>query len=155
MSKPVKFKAILQEATVGTGGAFVLFPFDVKETLGTTGRIPIKATVDGIPYRGSLVKYGYPQHIFPVLNAIREKIGKNIGDTIEVIIEKDTSAREIETPEDLQKALQENKLDKAFEKLSYTHRREYVQWIEAAKKVETRENRITKAVDMLKQKNQK
>lgn len=155
MGKPVKFKAILQEAAVGTGGAFVLFPFDIKETFGTTGRIPIKATVNGEPYRGSLVKYGHPQHMLPVLKAIREKIGKNIGDTIEVIIEKDTTAREIEIPEDLQKVLKENKMDKAFEKLSYTHRREYVQWIEAAKKPETRENRITKAVDMLKQKHQK
>jgi len=72
MSKQIRFSAILHEATVGTGGAFVLFPYDVEETFGMKGRIPIKATVDGEPYRGSLVKYGHPQHIFPVLKAIRK-----------------------------------------------------------------------------------
>ncbi len=90
MGKKIKFIATLQEATVGTGGAFVLFPYDVQETFGTKGRVPIKATIDGEPYRGSLVKYGHPQHIFPVLKAIREKLGKKIGDPIEVILEIDT-----------------------------------------------------------------
>jgi uncharacterized protein YdeI (YjbR/CyaY-like superfamily) len=39
----------------------------------------------------------------------------------------------------------------AFEKLSYTHKREYVMWIEEAKKEETRQRRIAKAIEMLKQ----
>jgi len=155
MNKQIKFSAVLQEASVGTGGAFVLFPFDAEQTFGTKGRVPIIATIEGEPYRGSLVKYGHPQHIFPVLKAIREKLGKKIGDTIEVTIQLDTEAREIETPADLRKALMANKLDKAFDKLSYTHRKEYVKWIEEAKKVETRENRILKAVAMIRGKGEK
>lgn len=134
---------------VGSGGAYVLFPYDVQETFGSKGRIPVRAWIEGEPYRGSLVKYGHPQHMFPVLKAIREKIGKSIGDTIEIILEADSDEREIDTPADLQKALKANKLDKAFAKLSYTHRKEYVQWIEGAKKPETRDNRISKAVEMI------
>ncbi len=152
MSKPIKFKAVIQEAAVGTGGAFVLFPFDVEKTFGKKGRIPITATIEGEPYRGSLVKYGHPQHIFPVLKAIREKLGKKIGDTIEVIIEIDKEEREIETPADLLKALKASKLDKTFDKLAYTHRKEYIKWIEGAKKAETKDNRIVKAIDMIREK---
>ena len=102
----------------------MLFPYDVMETFGSKGRIPVRALIEGETYRGSLVKYGHPQHMFPVLKAIREKIGKRIGDTIEIILEADSDEREIETPADLQKALKANKLDKAFDKLSsvsYTH----------------------------------
>jgi hypothetical protein len=155
MGKQIKFTATILEAGVGTGGAYVLFPYDVEKTFGAKGRIPIISTIDGVPYRGSIVKYGHPQHIFPVLKGIREKIGKNIGDTIEVILQRDTGEREIETPSDLKNALKANKLDKAFDKLSYTHRKEYVQWIEGAKKEGTRENRIVKAVEMIKEKTAK
>ena len=152
MGKPIKFTAKIQASEVGAGGAYVLFPFDVEELFGTKGRVAITSTIDGEPYRGSLVKYGHPQHMFPVLKSIREKIGKKIGDTIEVVILQDTEERVVDAPADLLKALKANKLDKAFSKLSYTHRKEYVKWIEGAKKAETRENRIVKAIEMIKEK---
>ena len=155
MGKQIKFTATILAASVGGGGAYVLFPYDVEETFGTKGRVPVTATIDGEPYRGSLVKYGQPQHMFPVLKGIREKIGKNIGDTIEVIMEHDTKEREIDAPADLKKAIKASKLDKDFSKLSYTHRKEYVQWVEGAKKAETRENRIVKAIEMIKEKTAK
>jgi len=149
MNKQIKFTAEIKESEVGSGGAYVLFPYDVVETFGSKGRIPVRALIEGETYRGSLVKYGHPQHMFPVLKAIREKIDKRIGDTIEIILEADSDEREIETPADLQKALKANKLDKAFDKLSYSHRKEYVQWIEGAKKPETRDNRISKTVEII------
>ena len=59
----------------------------------------------------------------------------------------------IDTPPDLQKLLKNNKtLLKFFDSLSYTHRKEYVRWIEEAKKTETRRARLKKTVEMLKQK---
>ena len=58
-----------------------------------------------------------------------------------------------ETPADLLKLLKNNKLlVKFFDSLSYTHRKEYVRWIEGAKKAETRRARLKKTVEMLKQK---
>ena len=152
MGKPIKFTATIQASEVGSGGAYVLFPFDVEKLFGTKGRVAITSTIDGEPYRGSLVKYGHPQHMFPVLKSIREKLGKKIGDTIEVVILQDTEERVIDAPVDFKKALKANKLDKVFENLSYTHRKEYVKWIEEAKQVETRENRIIKAIEMIKEK---
>lgn len=58
-----------------------------------------------------------------------------------------------ETPADLQKLLKNNKtLLEFFDSLSYTHRKKYIRWIEEAKKAETRQARLKKTVEMLKQK---
>ena len=149
MAKSVKFTATILESGVGTGGAYVLFPYDVEKTFGSKGRIPVKATIDGESYRGSLVKYGSPEHMFPILKSIREKIGKKIGDTVDISLEMDTEERDVEIPKDFKKALKEHKLDKVFLSMSYSHRREWVQWIEGAKKEETRVNRIVKAIERL------
>jgi hypothetical protein len=103
-----------------------------------------------VPYRGSLVKYGHPQHMLGLLKAIREQIGKGPGDPVDVEIWKDEEPRTLEAPADFKKAMKAAGVLPAFEKLSYTHRKEYCRWITEAKKEETRLRRLTKAVDMLK-----
>ncbi len=66
--------------------------------------------------------------------------------------EADVEPRVIEIPKDLLREMKKDKEAKAlFEKLSYTHRKEYVTWVEEAKKAETRQNRIAKTIAMLKQ----
>lgn len=145
--KTYKFQTTIGGET--TRECAIFFPYDVEKEFGTRGRVPVKATFDGIPYTGSLVKYGHPQHMLPLINSIRDQLGKNIGDTIEVTITKDESERTIETPEDFAKLLKKEKLLASFEKLSYTHRKEYIRWITEAKKEETRQRRLTKAIEML------
>ena len=133
-----------------SGGAGVLFPYDVQESFGTRGRVPIRATFDGVPYTGSLMKYGFPQHMLGITKAIREQIGKAPGDTVEVVVWKDESERKLEVPEPFLKLLKKEGLLPFFESLSYTHRKEYCRWITEAKKEETRARRLEKAVEMLK-----
>ncbi len=59
----------------------------------------------------------------------------------------------LKTPADLQKMLKNNRaLLRFFDSLAYTHRKEYIRWIEEAKKTETRQARLKKTVEMLKQK---
>ncbi len=142
-----KFKARIEGASLG--GACVYFPYNVEEEFGTRGRVPVKATFDGVPYSGSLVKYGAPQHMLGMLKSIREQIGKGPGDTVEVTIEKDETERAVEVPEEFQKLLKKEKLLSVFEKLSYSHKREYSRWITEAKREETRANRLLKAVELL------
>ncbi len=90
MEKKVKFTAVIHEGS--GGGAFVPVPFDIKKEFGK-GRVKIKATFDKEPYRGSIVNMGFKNedgticYIIGVLKAIRKKIGKDIGDTVEVEIE--------------------------------------------------------------------
>lgn len=147
--KTYKFKARIEAASVGGGGACVYFPYSVEDEFGTRGRVPVKATFDGVPYAGSLVKYGSPQHMLGLLKAIREQIGKGPGDMVDVTIQKDDDERTVEIPSDLEKLLKKEKLTSVFDKLSYTHRKEYSRWITEAKREETRANRLTKAVELL------
>jgi hypothetical protein len=145
--KTYKFTARIESA--GGGGACVYFPYDVETEFGTRGRVPVKVVFDRVPYTGSLVKYGRPEHMLPILKAVREQIGKAPGDMVEVELKKDESERTLETPADLAKILKKEKLLSFFEKLSFTHRKEYCRWIESAKRKETRTSRMTKAVEML------
>jgi hypothetical protein len=145
--KKYKFKAKIESAG---SGAYILFPYDTEKEFGTKGRVAIQATFDGVPYTGSLVKYGQPQHMLGILKGIREQIGKQPGDTIQVELWKDEVPRTVEVPAAFASAMKKAGLLADFEKLSYTHRKEYCRWITEAKKEETRLARLTKAIDMLK-----
>jgi hypothetical protein len=143
-----KFKAKI-EAGNG-GGAYVLFPRDTEKEFDTKGKVPVKATFDGVPYTGSLIKYGKPRHTLHVLKAIRAQIGKQPGDAVEVVVWKDEEARILEVPAQFETLMKKAGLLPFFEELSYSHRKEYVRWIRDAKKEETRSRRLGKALAMLK-----
>jgi len=147
--KKYKFKAKI-EAGEG-GGAHVPFPYDTKKEFATKGNVPVKATFNGVPYTGSLANCGGPLHRLGVLKSIREQIGKGPGDTIEVVISRDEEVRTVEVPAPFKKLMRKEGLLPVFEKLSYTHRKEYCRWITGAKKEETRLKRLGKAIEMLKQ----
>jgi bifunctional DNA-binding transcriptional regulator/antitoxin component of YhaV-PrlF toxin-antitoxin module len=143
-----KFKAKI-EAGDG-GGAYVLFPYDTEKEFATRAKVPVKATLNGVPYTGSLMKYGHPLHMLGVPKAIREQIGKGPGDTIEVVVWKDEEIRSVEVPAQFEKLIKKEGLLPVFKKLSYTHRKEYCRWITEAKMDETRSRRLEKAIEMLK-----
>jgi hypothetical protein len=142
------FTAVIQNA--GGGGAFVEVPFDVEAVFGSK-KPKIKAMIEGIPYRGTLVRMGTECHLLLILKGIREQIGKTFGDEVNITVEADTEPRVIEIPAELKKIFKIEKEAKAFfEKLAYTHQREYVMWINEAKRAETRQARILKTIEMLK-----
>lgn len=143
------FTAIIQNP--GGGGAFVEVPFDVEATFGAK-KPRVKAMIDDVPYRGLLTRMGTDYHMLIILKGIREQIGKTFGDEVTITVEPDTEPRVLEIPKDLLKELKKDKEAKTFfDKLSYTHQKEYVTWITEAKREETRQNRIVKAIEMLKQ----
>jgi hypothetical protein len=149
MAEKQAFRAVIEQAQ--GGGAFVTVPFDVEQVFGKK-RVPVRATIDGQPYRGSLVRMGRPGHILGVLKEIRTKIGKEVGDEVEVTVEEDAEPRQVQVPADLLAALQgEPEAEAFFGRLSYTHQKETVAWIEEAKREETRQARIARAIELLKQ----
>lgn len=149
MTKKQTFTATIQNA--GGGGAFVEVPFDVEEAFGSK-RPKVKAIIEGVPYRGILTRMGGDHHLLIILKGIREQIDKTFGDEVKITVEPDTEPRLIEIPKDLMKELKKDKEAKAFfDKLSYTHQREYVTWLNEAKREETRQNRVAKTIEMLKQ----
>lgn len=145
--KEYRFKAIIQSAD--GNNSYILFPYDAKEEFGTRAHIPVKATFDGVSYSGSLVKYGPPQHMLPILKNVREQIRKSPGDTVDVVIVRDESIRTVEVPLEFARAMKAGGVLPVFAKLSYTHRKEYCRWISEAKRAETRKSRIAKGVEML------
>ena len=148
MTKKQIFTAVIQNA--GGGGAFVEVPFDVEAAFGAK-RPRVKATFEGVPYRGILTRMGTEHHLLIILKEIREKIGKTFGDEVKITVEPDTEPRVIEIPAELKKEFKAEKEAKAFfDKLSYTHQREYMMWINDAKREETRQRRIVKMIGMLK-----
>ncbi len=147
MPKKQTFTGRIQNA--GGGGGFVEIPFDVEEAFGSK-RPKIKALIEGVPYRGTLVRMGGEHHMLLILKGIREQVGKTFGDEVKIVLEADTEPRLVAVPPDLMKELKKNKGAKAvFDKLAYTHRKEYVRWIEEAKREETRASRVAKTIEML------
>lgn len=148
MTNKQTFTAVIQNA--GGGGAFVEVPFDVEKEFGSK-KPKVKALIEGVPYRGLLTRMGTDCHLLIILKEIREKIDKTFGDEVNITVEPDTEPRVIEVPAELKKAFKTQKEAQAFfDKLSYTHQREYVMWINQAKREETRQNRIAKTIEMLK-----
>lgn len=145
-----QFEAIIKKHE-NMDAAFIEIPFDVEKEFGAK-RVKVKAYFDDVEYRGSIVRMGSPCHILGITKAIRNKIGKDAGDTVIVRIEKDDEERVIELPEDMQVLLKENKrAQQFFESLSYSNKRAYYQWITSAKKADTRERRIKQALEKLEQ----
>lgn len=129
---------------------FVEFPYEVEKEFGVKGQVKVLATFDGCEYRGSLAKMGHNCHILGMTQKIRAAIGKKPGDIVHVILKEDNEPRVVEIPEDFKRLLEENEQAMSFfDTLSYTNRKEYVQWITGAKKAETREKRVKDAIAML------
>lgn len=150
--KRFEFDAVIHSHENQESG-YIEFPYDFKTEFEGKGRVKIKAYFDDVLYRGSLVKMGMPCYFVGISQEIRKKIGKNPGDTVHVILEEDLEERTVTVPVDFLERLQSDaKAYDIFQKQSYTHKKEYVQSIESAKKPETRYARIEKAFEMLKEK---
>jgi hypothetical protein len=148
MSEIGKFRAVIENA--GNGGAYVKIPFDVEKVFGKK-RVKVKATIEGQEYSGSLVRMGSEYHILIVLKEIREKIEKSFGDEVEILVEEDMQPRKVAVPPDLIRALEsEPQAETLFNQLSYSHQKAYIQWIDEAKREQTRLDRVDRAVKMLK-----
>lgn len=145
----LEFDAVL-DGHEGMEALSIAFPYDVEALYGTRGQVKVKVTYDGVPYRGSLAKMSHPSHFLLVRKDIRKLIGKNAGDTVHVTVQRDTEERIVVVPDELAALLNAQPAALAiYDKLSYTHRKEYVRWVMEAKKPETRDRRLHKTIEML------
>jgi hypothetical protein len=126
----------------------VELPFDVKAEYGSA-RAKVKATVNGVELRTTVAVYGGRSYV-GFRKEIQDAAGIAIGDRITVRIKPDEDPREVEVPSDLAAALAKDaSARKAFDTLAFTHRKEYAIWVTEAKKAETRERRVARTVEML------
>jgi hypothetical protein len=140
------------ESVVELGGKTatgIVVPDEVIAALGTSKRPPVTVTVNGHRYRTTAVRMG-GRYLVPLAAEHREAAGVQAGETVVVDLEPDTAPREVELPADLAEAM-DDAARAAYDGLSYTHRKEWVRWVEEAKKPETRTSRIEKTVTGLRE----
>jgi Bacteriocin-protection, YdeI or OmpD-Associated/Domain of unknown function (DUF1905) len=112
-------------------------------------RFPVVATVNGYTWQTSVTRMG-GEFLLGLSRTVREAAGVEAGDIVEVKIELDQKPREVELPDALADALADDADARAgFDRLSYTHRKEYARWIEEARREETRQRRVTQALERL------
>lgn len=124
-------------------------PDDVVAALGASKRPTVRVTIGAHTYRTTVASMG-GRFLVPLNASNRAAAGVSAGDEVDVEIEPDDEPREVATPADLAVALRDDAQAQAFfDQLAYTHRKEWVRWVEEAKKAETRAARITKTVAAL------
>jgi Bacteriocin-protection, YdeI or OmpD-Associated/Domain of unknown function (DUF1905) len=124
----------------------LLIPDDVVAALGSGKRPAVRITIGGHTYRTTVASRG-GRFLVPLSAENRAAAGVAAGEQVDVEIQADTAPRELTVPADVADALShDSTAQRFFDALSYTHRKEWVRWIEEAKRPETRKARIAQAV---------
>lgn len=90
--KEYKFEATIHASEVGKGGAYIIFPYDIRKEFNK-GRVKVQAMFDGVMYQGSIVNMGVKNedgsicYILGIRKDIRKQINKTIGDKVKVVIQ--------------------------------------------------------------------
>ncbi|MFF6772031.1 YdeI/OmpD-associated family protein [Streptomyces sp. NPDC012637] len=124
-------------------------PPEVVAALGGGARPPVTITVNGHSWK-SRVAILRGRHLLGLSNANRQAAGVAIGEEVEVELELDTEPRVVVEPQDFARALDDDPAARAaYDNLAHSRKREHVRAIESAKKPETRQRRIEKAIATL------
>lgn len=143
----MRFRTIIELA--GKTATGIEVPPDVVDELGAGRKPPVRVTIRGHTYRSTVAARG-DRYLVGVSAENRDAAGVAAGDEVDVDLELDTEPREVAVPPDLAEALGADAHAKAFfEDLSHSQQRWYVEPIEQAKKPETRQRRVVKAIEML------
>jgi hypothetical protein len=145
----MRFKATIQlDGKTATG---IRVPEEVVEGLGGGKRPRVLATVNGHTYRTTVASVRGEFKI-PVSSEVRERARVSAGEEVDVDVELDTAPREVSVPPDLAEALERDaELKTTFEGLSRSKKRRLVDPIGQAKTAETRQRRIDKVIDALRE----
>jgi hypothetical protein len=145
----MQFRATLQlEGKTATG---LRVPAEVVEALGKGKRPPVRVTINGFTYRSTVAAYG-DVYMLPVSAEVRQGAGIAAGDEVDVAVELDDEPRVVSVPPDFAEAIAADPQAKAFfDSLSYSIQRRYVMGVDEAKTAATRQRRIEKSVEMLRE----
>jgi len=143
---PQRFDAVV---TAEGPGVFVEVPAGVVEALGAGRRPAVVVEINGHRHRSTPAVYGGRSYL-PLRKDVRQAAGIEAGQTVTVGLELDEQPRDVAVPDDLAAALREDPtVEAAFTALSFTHRREYVEWVESARRDDTRRRRVERTVRIL------
>ena len=144
------FQATITGHGPGSAWTRLDIPFNVHQAFGSKAIVPVAGTLNGVPFRNSLMPKGDGTHYLHLRKDLLTAARVRIGDTVSVVLAKDAAPRTVTVPEDLQAALNSVPAQaRIFAQLSYSHQKEFVDWIESARKPETRGRRVANTLDML------
>jgi Bacteriocin-protection, YdeI or OmpD-Associated/Domain of unknown function (DUF1905) len=133
----------------GPAAAYVLDDDQVATVGEGAKRFPVVAIVNGYEWRTSVARMR-GEFLVGLNREVREGAGVQAGDTVTLTLRLDTAPREVEVPGALAVALDADpEARAAFDRLAFTHRKEFARWIEEAKRAETRDRRVAQALDMI------
>jgi hypothetical protein len=137
--------------TTGKTTAGIEVPEEVVLGLGAGKRPPVRVTINGYTYRNTVAVMN-GTYMISVSNEHRTASGLKGGDVVDVLLELDTAPREVTVPPDLEAALATEPAARAtFDRLSYSNKSWHVLQVEGAKTDETRQRRIAKSIDALRE----
>jgi bacteriocin resistance YdeI/OmpD-like protein/uncharacterized protein DUF1905 len=143
----IRFMTQLQPR--GPAAAVVLDDAQVAAVGQGAKRFPVVATVNGYTWRTSVARMG-GEYLLGLNREVRQGAGVAVGDEVEVIVELDVAPREVEVPEALAAALAADpQAEASFERMAFTHRKEYARWVAEAKQEQTRQRRVQQALEMI------
>jgi len=131
------------------GACFIRVAPQTLTALGKGKRLPVNVTINGYTYRTTIAVYGGKSYL-GVRREVREAAGVAAGDRLTVGLEYDAEPRTVDLPDALRSALEADAAAAAaFEKLSYTRKKEFIQWVTGAKRADTQSRRMEQAPGML------
>lgn len=147
MAEKQTFKTELMKS-VDSEATWIELPFDVQKVYGAK-RAKVRVWINGAEYRGSAVRMGSECYMVGVPKVFRDAAGIKAGDSVEVTMEQDNDPRIVTLPDDLAQAIDKAGVRGAWDKLSYTHRKENAREVEGTKGAELRATKVQKIVRML------
>jgi len=145
-----QFKARLASRGPGAAWTFLEIPFNVEKAFGSKARVPVAGTMNGFAFRNSLLPQGDGTHAMAVSKALQTGAKARAGDLVSVSMQVDRSERMVEVPSELKRRLASHpQAGTVFESLSYSHRKEFAEWVGSAKQQETRDRRAEKSVALV------
>ena len=144
------FEAELTSKGPNLAWTHVIVPPEISTVFGSRGRVAVCGTLNGAPYRSSIMPEGDGSHYLNVTRALMAAAQARPGDLVQITMAVDREARTVDMPEELVAALAAHPAANAvFEALAYSHRKQYADWVASAKRAETRQTRASKAVERL------
>jgi hypothetical protein len=133
----------------GPGVAVVLDDDQMAQVGEGAKRFAVAATINGETWRSTVVRMR-GEFLLGLSREIRAQVGADAGEEVQVKLALDTVERTVEIPPALAVVLAgDPEAATAYDKLAYSHRKEFARWIEEAKRDETRDRRVAKALEML------
>jgi bifunctional DNA-binding transcriptional regulator/antitoxin component of YhaV-PrlF toxin-antitoxin module len=141
------FRTRLERPAAKGAWTFAMVPAGVAQRMGLRARMRVTGTIDGAPFRSSLVPRGDGRVFVVVPSALRERIRKSAGQSVDLAVAPDLRPVVIRPPPDFAKAL--GSLRPNFDRLAPSHRKAFVLWVTTAKRAPTRQRRVAAAVEMI------